>query len=134
MNYGALRLIITAVFLEMINKPKQLLYLGFIARVRLEEMEQARTNVEPMLGELTQGFRVLADLERVQAIDTNCTSEIGRFMDMCDQRGVGMIVRVIPDPTKDIGLNIMSRFHYRISHPRMVTCKSILEAAELLRL
>jgi len=24
-----------------------------------------------------------------------------------------MVVRIIPDPRKDIGLNILSRFHYR---------------------
>ena len=121
-------------FLVTINKPKELLYLGFIARVRLEEMQQARPNAESLLVELSPGFRLLADLERLESIDANCIPEIGKFMELGDQSGVGMIVRVIPDPMKDIGLNIMSRFHYRKTHPRMVTCKSMVEAAELLSL
>jgi len=121
-------------FLVTVNKPRELLYLGFIARVQLEEMEQARPNAETMLGELSPGFRVLADLERLVSIDATCAPSIGKFMELCDQSGVGTIVRVIPDPAKDIGLTIMSRFHYRKTQPRMVACKSMLEAAELLSL
>jgi hypothetical protein len=52
-------------------------------------------------------------------------------MDLCDQHGVGLVIRVIPDPAKDIGLNILSIFHYP-HHPRTVTCKAMNEAARLL--
>ena len=44
---------------------------------------------------------------------------------------VGLLVRVIPDPTKDIGLDILAIFHYR-HRPRMVTCKNLVEAMEKL--
>jgi hypothetical protein len=48
-------------------------------------------------------------------------------MDLFDQRGVNLIVRVIPDASKDIGLNILTAFHY--SHqPRVITCQSLAEA------
>jgi hypothetical protein len=40
---------------------------------------------------------------------------------------------VIPDPSKDIGLDILALFHYR-KRPRMVTCKNMVEAAEKLSL
>ena len=33
-------------------------------------------------------------------------------MKLCNAKQIGTVVRVIPDPTKDIGFNIMSRFHY----------------------
>jgi hypothetical protein len=46
---------------------------------------------------------------------------------------VELVVRVIPDPTKDIGLNILSVFHYR-HRVRVVTCQTMEEAARLLAL
>jgi hypothetical protein len=42
-------------------------------------------------------------------------------------------VRVIPDPTKDIGFNILARFHYR-RNPRITNCETMMEAAKLLSL
>ena len=62
-----------------------------------------------------------------------CAAEIGKEMELFEQKEVGLVVRVIPDPTKDIGMNILSMFHY--SHrPRTVTCRSMTEAAERLGL
>jgi hypothetical protein len=52
-------------------------------------------------------------------------------MDSCDARGITMVVRIIPDPRKDIGLNIMSLFHYRRG-VRFVTCETIEEAQAVL--
>ena len=52
-------------------------------------------------------------------------------MDLCNKKGVEMVVRVIPDPHKDIGLNIMSLFHYR-RHVRLVTCQTLAEAMNIL--
>jgi hypothetical protein len=40
---------------------------------------------------------------------------------------VETVVRVIPDPHKDIGLNIMSLFHYR-RRVRIITCETLAEA------
>jgi len=54
-------------------------------------------------------------------------------MELADKSGVGLLVRVIPDPTKDIGLDILTLFHYR-NLPRMITCENMSEAAEKLSL
>jgi hypothetical protein len=62
-----------------------------------------------------------------------CAPEIGKLMELCAQKGVGTLVRVIPDPRKDIGLNILSLFHYG-PRVRAVTCQTMSEAAELLSL
>jgi hypothetical protein len=52
-------------------------------------------------------------------------------MDLMSKLGVAKVVRVIPDPHKDIGLNIMSLFHYPRRIP-IVTCPTLKEAmAEL---
>src|SRR5438270_10557647 len=77
------------------------------------------------------GERRLADLERLDSISLDCAPEIGKVMELCDQKGVALVVRVIPDHTKDIGLGILSHFHYH-RLPRIVTCANMAEAAKLL--
>jgi hypothetical protein len=47
-------------------------------------------------------------------------------------RGVKLIIRVIPDPSKDIGFGILSRFHYP-NKPRTVICETLSEAAKHLK-
>jgi hypothetical protein len=44
-----------------------------------------------------------------------------------DQKGIAKVVRVIPDPGKDIGLSIMSLFHYRRG-VSIVTVETLAEA------
>jgi len=120
-------------FLATINKRKQLLYLSFIGRVSVEELERAHIDIAGLLDELTNGFRLLADFSPLDSMDINGTREIGKTMELCEQKGVGLVVRIIPNPGKDIGLNILSAFHYR-HRPRIVTCVSLLEAGEVLGL
>jgi len=120
-------------FLATINKPKQLLYLSFIHQVKAEELQQGRENAIMLLADLTSGFRLLTDLSHMDSMDVNCAPEIGKMMELCDQKGVALVVRVIPDQAKDIGLNILSMFHYR-NAPRTVTCDTMMEAARILSL
>ena len=56
---------------------------------------------------------------------------MGQVMDLFNAKGVAMVVRVIPDPKRDIGLNILSLFHYS-RKVRIVTVKSLDEATKLL--
>lgn len=119
--------------LATINKPKQLLLLSLIGEVRAEELAQSREELVGLLAELPPGFRLLTDLGRLDSMSVGCVAEIGKIMEVFDQKGVELVVRVIPDQEKDIGLNIISFFHYH-HRPRIVTCKNIVEAAELLSL
>lgn len=120
-------------FLATTNKSKRLLYLSFIERVRVEDLQRGLEEVTMLLADLPSGFHLLADLGRLESMDTACLAEIGKVMDLFDQKGVGLIVRVIPDPAKDIGLSILSLFHYH-HRPRVVTCETMTEAAERLSL
>jgi hypothetical protein len=54
-------------------------------------------------------------------------------MELADRSSVGLLVRVIPDPSKDIGVDILTIFHYR-HHPQVVTCKNLAEAVKKLSL
>jgi len=115
------------------NKARQLLYINYIGQVRPVDLERHRSDVEALMAELPSGFRVLVDLSELNEMDLDCMTEIGRIMELIDRSGVGLIVRVIPDPTKDIGLNIFSIFHYP-HRPQIATCKTMTEAARALEL
>jgi hypothetical protein len=54
-------------------------------------------------------------------------------MEFFDRNGVSMVVRVIPDPKKDIGMNILTIFHYR-NHPKFVSCAKLSQTAKHLAL
>src|SRR2546430_17681067 len=118
--------------LVTVNKPKQILLLSFIGVVRPEELAKGYQDMAQFLAELPPGFRLLADLSALESLDKDCVNEIARAMELCDRKGVGLLVRVIPDPLKDIGLNILALFHYT-HRPRTVTCRSMVEAAKALR-
>jgi hypothetical protein len=52
-------------------------------------------------------------------------------MDAVAEKEVGMVVRVIPDPHKDIGFNILSQFHYG-PKTKLATFESLAEALSAL--
>lgn len=118
-------------FLVTSNKPRQLLHLNYIGHVTPEELRRSAEDIQSLIAELKPGFRVLADFGRLDSMDLACTTEIGRMMELMDRSGVGQLVRLIPDPRKDIGLDILTLFHYR-RQPRVVTCKSMPEALKKL--
>ena len=115
------------------NKAKQLLCVSYIERVRLGDLEHSRKDIEALIAELKPGFRLLTDLSRLEFMDLDCAPELGTLMEYFDRSGVSMVVRVIPDPKKDIGMNILTIFHYR-NHPKFVSCAKLSQAAKHLSL
>ncbi|MGO8764234.1 MAG: hypothetical protein ACLQSR_03750 [Limisphaerales bacterium] len=111
------------------NKAKRLLHFNYSGQVRPEELVRSEAELQALLAELPAGFRVLVDLSGLDSMELDCLKGIGHLMELIDRGGVGLVVRVIPDPYKDIGLNILSIFHYA-HHPRIVTCKSMAEAGK----
>ena len=120
-------------FLATSNRTKQLLLLSYIQQVRAEELNHGQGDIQALLAELKPGFRLLVDFSRLESMDPDCMTEIGRAMELIDQSGVAMVVRVIPDPRKDIGMNILAIFHY-MHHPQTAVCQTMTEAAKLLSL
>ncbi len=120
-------------FLATTNKAKQLLYLSYIGNVGVEDFQRSANDFTLLLSDLSADCRILADLSRLESMDTACVPEIGRMMEAMEQHGVGLVVRVIPDPSKDIGMNIISAFHYK-QQPQTATCETMEQAAKLLDL
>ena len=45
-------------------------------------------------------------------MDPAAARHVAEIMDALSQKQVASVTRVMPDPHKDIGLNILSQFHY----------------------
>jgi len=120
-------------FLATLNRPSQLLVLSYLGHVTPQEVQRGMEEIRAMAADLKPGYDLLADFERLESMDLACRTELGRLMEMVDQTGVGLLVRVMPDPSKDIGLDILSLFHYR-KIPRSITCRTLAEAAAKLSL
>jgi hypothetical protein len=120
-------------FLATINKPKQLLFFTFIGLVRPEELARGREEAIVLMTDLNPGFRVLADFTHLDSMSVGCAAEIGKTMELCEQKGVALVARVLADQTKDIGLGILTHFHYR-HPPQIANCVNMAEAAKLLGL
>ena len=115
------------------NKSKQLMSVRFIGLVRLEELQRALADITTELAGLSPGFRYLVDFSQFEGMNLDDTPAVGRIMELLGRAGVGLVVRVIPDPSKDIGMNILTVFHY--PHDlKVITCQKMSEAAEALGL
>ena len=115
------------------NKHKRLLCLIYAGRVSPAELENTRDEIKAVIADLPPDIRVLVDMSQLEFMDPACMTEIGRTMDLLDQHGVGLIIRVIPDSSKDIGLNILTIFHYA-HHPRIINCQNLAKALKQLSL
>ena len=120
-------------FLATTNKPRRLLQLSYVAHVSMAELEHGHDELKGLLMEFPTGFRVLVDLARLDSIDLGAVEIIGRTMELLEQNGLELVVRVMPDPSKDIGFKIIGIFHYK-KLPRIIICETMEEAARALGL
>ena len=94
------------------DKSKRLVVISAAGRVTKEEAKQAAQRVRDILKDFAPGFRVLADFRWLQSMDTAAARHLAEIMDALTEKKVESVIRVMPDPHKDIGLNILSQFHY----------------------
>jgi hypothetical protein len=109
------------------EKASNLLRVVYAERVGPDEMKRGMEKLQQALADLAPGFLVLTDLSGLQEMDLACAPIMKRMMELCDKKGVARVIRVIPDPRKDIGFNIMSIFHFR-RRVRISTCETMKEA------
>ena len=110
-----------------VDKTENLLKVAYLGKVEPEEAKRSLGEVQGMVIQMQPGFRLLTDLRALDRMDIGCVPYIEEVMDLCDDKGITMVVRIIPDPHKDIGLSIMSLFHYHRG-VRIVTVETIEEA------
>src|ERR1041385_8578399 len=100
-------------FQASVDPSKNLLIFAFSGEVTAAETERWKNELPAMLIQLKSGFKLLSDFSRVESIDFASASNIEIVMDMLNKAGIEKVVRIIARPHQDIGLSIMSLFHYR---------------------
>src|SRR6058998_2894900 len=95
-----------------LDRSQRLLVISATQRVTAEQARQAAQRVRELLRDVAPGFRVLADFRWLDSMDPAAARHIAEIMHALAEKGVASVTRVIPDPHKDIGLNILSQFHY----------------------
>src|SRR6266567_5378213 len=95
-----------------LDRSKRLLVISATQRVTAEQAKLAAQRVRELVHDVVPGFRVLADYRWLDSMDPAAARHIAEIMDVLAEKRVASVTRVIPDPHKDIGLNILSQFHY----------------------
>jgi hypothetical protein len=95
-----------------IDRSKRLLVISALQQVAAEQARVAAKEVRELLRDVVPGFRVLADFRWLESMDSAAAPHVAEIMETLTEKGVASVTRVMPDPHKDIGLNILSQFHY----------------------
>jgi len=114
-----------------IDRSKRLLVISALEHVTAEQAKLVAQRVRELLHDVTPGFRVLADFRWLESMDSAAAPHIAEIMDTLTEKGVSFVTRVIPDPRKDIGLNILSQFHYG-PEIQIATFESLADALQSL--
>jgi hypothetical protein len=114
-----------------IDKSNRLLVISAAGHVSKEEVKHAARQVGEVLKEAAPGLRVLTDFRWLESMRPSAAPHIAEIMDVFAQKQVASVIRIIPDPGKDIGLNILSQFHYSHELP-ISTVETLVEALDRL--
>jgi hypothetical protein len=95
-----------------IDQSKRLLVISATQHVTAEQAKRVAQQIRKLLEDVPPGFRVLADFRWLDSMDSGAARHVAEIMDVLAEKRVASVTRVMPDPHKDIGFNILSRFHY----------------------
>jgi len=109
----------------------RILSLSYSRHVTPHEVEDLLDASRNRMGHLQSDFVLFSDLSHLESMDPACAEGLGALMELLSERGIGLVLRVIPDPSKDIGLNLISLFHYR-KPVRVHTVANVAEALKVL--
>ena len=115
-------------FLAEVDKSRQLLKITIANHIAPVDAKACFESLQSLLAELQPGFQLLTDLSGVKSMPTSTAPYIGQIMELCNQKGLESVIRVLPaEARNDIGFAIMSHFHYG-RDVRIVTCDNLEEA------
>jgi hypothetical protein len=119
-------------FLVELDRSQRLLRITIAGHSTPEEARSGLEDLRSLLTDVQPGFRLFTDLSGILSMPTTAAPYIGQFMELCTEKGVELVVRLLPaEPNKDIGFAIMSHFHYG-PDIRIVTCETMEEAVRYL--
>jgi hypothetical protein len=109
----------------------RLIIISAAGRVTAQELQTAAARVREIVSDFAPGFQALTDFRWLESMDAAAAPHIADIMDALAAKQVATVLRVMPDPRKDIGLNILSQFHYGPSI-RILTFETLADAIESL--
>ena len=89
----------------------------------------AAQRIREVLQDVAPGLRVLADFRWLESMDSAAAPHIAEIMDALAEKNVASVMRVMPNPHKDIGLNILSQFHYG-ANVKIATFETLADALQ----
>jgi hypothetical protein len=95
-----------------LDRSKRILVISALQTVTAEDANMVAQRIHELLRDVAPGFHVLADFRWLESMDPAAARHIAEIMDALAEKEVASVTRVMPDPRKDIGLNILSQFHY----------------------
>jgi len=95
-----------------LDRSKRLLVISAVQHVAAREVKAVARRVREVLRDIAPGFHVLADFRWLESMDSGAAQHLAEIMDALAEKEVASVTRVFSDPHKDIGLNILSQFHY----------------------
>ena len=95
-----------------LDQSKSLLVISATRHVTAEEVNAVAQRVRELLHDVAPGFRVLVDFRWLESMDSAAAPHLAKIMETLTEKRVALVARVMTDPRKDIGLNILSQFHY----------------------
>jgi hypothetical protein len=97
-----------------VDESGRVLTMSYSHQVGADDMKACLGTVRDLMEQLKPGFFLLTDLTNLESMDASCAPDLGAIMELCSAKGMSTIVRVIPDPTKDIGFDLISKFHHQL--------------------
>ena len=95
-----------------LDQSKRLLVISAARHVTAEEVNAVAQSVRELLHDVAPGLRVLVDFRWLESMDSAAAPHLATIMETLTEKRVASVARVMTDPRKDIGLNILSQFHY----------------------
>ena len=112
-----------------LDQSKRLLVISATQRVTAQQVKAVAERVHELLRGVGPGFRVLVDFRWLDSMDSAAAPHVAKIMETLTAQGVASVARVMPDPHKDIGLNILSQFHYGPEIP-ITTYETLADALQ----
>ena len=118
-------------YLVELDRSQRLLVISAAQHVTADETHKTVEELRGLLKDIAPGFRLLADFRWLESMDAAAAQHIAAIMDLLREKKVASVARVMPDPHKDIGLNILSQFHYG-PEIRVETFERLVDALQAL--
>lgn len=110
-----------------IDKEKRFLAISATGHVTKEEVEAVAKEVRELVQDVPPGLHALTDLRWMQSMDPAAAPHVAEIMETLQEKQLTSVTRIMPDPSKDIGFNILSHFHYK-PNVQIFTVESLAEA------